>query len=155
MSNGLYLLLVFTLIPLAVIVLAVIGRPLLALPHRFFPRLSEDTAYLGGAVTLVFIGIALTMYLVLSLALSTGSATFPPAGLLQFNLRTVYTLSFLFGVPLTVVGLIIAGKPLRTWPQRILRAHISTETIYALSVAVLVVGGALAEMWLAARLMAG
>ena len=134
--------------------LAVIGRPLLTLPHRFFPRLSEDTAYLGGAITLVFIGIALTMYLALSLALSTGSGTFPPAGLLQFNLRTLYTLSFLFGVPLTVIGLIIAGKPLLTRTRGVLPGYISTETIYALSVAALVVGGALAEMWLAARLMA-
>lgn len=154
MSNGLYLLLVFTLIPLAVIALAVIGRPVLILPRRFFPRLAEDRAYMWGAVTLVFIGIGLTMYLALSLALSTGGLTFPPAGLLQFNLRTVYTLSFLFGVPLTVVGLMVAGKPLLTRTRGVWPGSVSTETIYALSAAVLVVGGALAEMWLLARLMA-
>lgn len=155
MSNGLYLTLVFTLIPLVVIVTAVVGRPVLTLPHRFFPRLSENMAYMGGVVTTVFIGIALTMYLALSLAFSTSGVTFPPAGLLQFNLRTLYVLSFLFGVPLTVVGLIVAGKPVLTWPHHALPEHISSETAYALSAAALVVGGALAEAWLVARLIAG
>lgn len=155
MSNGLYLTLIFTLIPLVVIVAAVVGRPVLTLPHRFFPRLSEDTAYMWGAALIAFIGIALMMYLALSLAFSTGGVTFPPADLLRFNLRTVYTLSFLFGVPLTVVGLIVARKPLLTWPHHALPEYISAETAYALSAAALVVGGALAEVWLIARLIAG
>jgi hypothetical protein len=104
MSNGLYLILVFTLIPLAVMVMAVVGRPLLTLPHRFFSRLSEDTAYMWGAVTTAFIGIALMTYLALSLAFSTGGVT--PARLLRY--AQMYALAFC-SAPLAVVGLVVAS----------------------------------------------
>lgn len=69
MNNALYLYLVFTLIPLAVIVIAVAGQPLLILPHRLFPRISADTAYIWGVVILAFLGTALEMMLAYPIAL--------------------------------------------------------------------------------------
>lgn len=71
MNNGLYLTLIYTLIPLAVIVMAVAGRPLLTLPHRLISRLSEETAYTWGVLAMASIGVGLMMVLGLSLAFST------------------------------------------------------------------------------------
>ncbi len=154
MNNALYLLSVWGLIPLAVIVVAIIGRPVLALPHRLFKRLSPQHAYEWSVVVLALSGALAVIYLTLQLAFSTGGQTFPPAELMQLNLRTLYLFLILFGVPLAVVGLVIAGKPLLVWPHRILPGFISAESAYALSGAVLIVGGALVEVWLMAQLMA-
>lgn len=152
MSNGLYLILIYTLIPLAVIVIAVAGRPLLTLPHHLTARLSEDTAYRWGVAGVAGIGLTLMLGLGLSRAFSSGGAAFPPAGLLGANLPTLYALLLLFGVPLAVVGLIAAGKRLLAHSRPPAPGHLSVETVYALGVAVTLNLGALAEVWLMVQL---
>jgi len=152
MSNGLYLTLVYTLIPLAVIVIAVAGRPLLTFPHRLTARLSEDTAYTWGVLEVAVIGLALMLGLGLSLAFNSGGAAFPPAGLLGANLPTLYALLLLFGVPLAVAGLIAAGKRLLARSRAAAPGRVSAKTVYALGVAVTLNLGALAEVWLMVQL---
>ena len=155
MSTGLYLALVYTLIPLAVIVLAAVGRPLLALPHRFFPRLSADTAYTWGVATAVVVGLTLMLALGLATAFRTDGLVGFPASLLGLNLSTLYVLLLLFGVPLAVVGLIRAAKAMLAWPRPATPGLISIESVYALGVAVLINLGVLAEVWLVVQLAAG
>ncbi len=152
MSNGLYLILVYTLIPLAVIVIAVAGRPLLTFPHRLTPRLSEDTAYTWGVAAVAVIGLALMLGLGLSLAFTSGGAAFPPVALLGVNLPTLFALLLLFGVPLAVAGLIASGKRLLAHSRPPAPGRISAETVYALGVAAALNLGALAEVWLMVQL---
>jgi hypothetical protein len=155
MSTGLYLALVYTLIPLAVIVLAAAGRPLLALPQRFFPRLSEDTAYTGGVATVVALGLTLMLALGLAGAFRLDGLVRFPASLLGLNLSTLYVLLLLVGVPLAVVGLIRAAGSMLAWPRPATPGLLSIESVYALSAAVLIDLGVLAEVWLVVQLAAG
>lgn len=68
MNNALYLLLIFTVIPLAVIVIALMGRRALLLPRRLFPRLSADSAYALSVTVLASLGMGAVMFLALARA---------------------------------------------------------------------------------------
>lgn len=63
MSNELYLFLVYSLIPLGVIVIALLGQPLLTLPQRIVPGLSLDGARALSVTILASLGTALEMFL--------------------------------------------------------------------------------------------
>jgi hypothetical protein len=152
MNNGLYLMLVWSLIPLAVVVVAVMGRPALMLPQRLFKRLSAEQVYTYSVVALAVVSIGLLGYLTLQFAFNTGGQTFPPAELRQLNLRTLYLLLFLFGVPLTALELVTKGRRLLTWPHRLSSGLLSEEGAYAIGVAGVFVLGVIAEVLLAYRL---
>ncbi|MEK7327716.1 MAG: hypothetical protein AAB217_20925 [Chloroflexota bacterium] len=152
MNNGLYLMLVWSLIPLAIVIIAVFGRPVLMLPHRLVKRLSVEQVYTRSVVMLALVSIVLLGYLTLQFAFSTGGKTFPPAELRQFNLRTLYLFLFLFGVPLTVLGLVTKGRRFLAWPHRLSFGLLSEEGAYAIGVAGLITLGVVAEALLAFRL---
>jgi hypothetical protein len=154
MNNALYLLSVWGLIPLAVIAIALVGRPVLTLPHRLVKRLSPQHAYERSVIVLALAGALSVLYLTLHLAFNTGGQTFPQTAFLKLDGRIVYLLLLLFGVPLAVVGLIARGRRFLIWPSRLSFGLISEEGASALSSAALTVGGALAEVWLVVQLAA-
>jgi hypothetical protein len=67
MSNILFLLLIFTMITLGVLIISMVGRPVLVLPSRLFPRLSRDAANDISFTVLAALGMGLAMFLALSL----------------------------------------------------------------------------------------
>lgn len=69
MSNVLYLLLVYTLIPLGVLVITLLAAPMLTVPQLVWPQMSEEGARalsVGGLATL---GVGLMMFLAFRLIL--------------------------------------------------------------------------------------
>ena len=66
--NALYLFLVYALIPLAVIVMAIMGRRVLTFPHRLVPRLAVEDAYALSVLVLASLGIGLEMLFTVWLA---------------------------------------------------------------------------------------
>lgn len=152
MNNALSLILVWSLVPLAVVIIAVLGRPMLMLPHRLFKGLPAEQVYTRSIVTIALVSIGLLSYMTLQFAFSTDGSTFPPAELRQFNLRTLYLLLFLFGVPLTVLGLVTKGWRFLAWPHHLSFGLLSEEGAYAIGVAGLILLGAITEVWLVFRI---
>lgn len=69
MSNALYLLLIYTLIPLGVLVIAVLGQPFLTAPQRVLPGISQEGARALSVTLLATVGVALMMFLAFRLIL--------------------------------------------------------------------------------------
>lgn len=66
--NALYLFLIYALIPLAVIVVALVGRRVLTFPHRLVPGLAVEDAYVLSVTVLASLGIGLEMLFAVWLA---------------------------------------------------------------------------------------
>ena len=69
MSNALYLALIYSLIPLGVLVIVLVGQPLLTAPQRVLPGISQDGARALSVTLLASAGVALMMFLAFRLLL--------------------------------------------------------------------------------------
>lgn len=142
MSHGLYLTLVFTLVPLGVIGLAVLGE-------SFVRRVFGDRAFAPSAVLLAVLGMTLVSVLALQPVAATTGLLFPPRDWLTLNERGWLSLAFLLGVPALTAGLIVWGQPV----LRRALGFLSAETARALGAVAVLTSGIVAEVWLVARLV--
>jgi hypothetical protein len=142
MSQGLYLTLVFTLVPLSVIGLAVWSEP-------FLRRASGNRAFALGAVVLATLGMTVVSVLALQPTAAATGLLFPPREWLTLNERGLLSLAFLVGVPALTTGLILWGQPVA---RRALR-FLSAETASAMGAMAALTGGIVAEVVLAVRLV--
>lgn len=142
MSQGLYLTLVFTLVPLAVIFVAVLAEPLLR-------RVGGGRAFALSAVLLAALGMTAVSVLALQPTAAATGLLFPPREWLTLNERGGLSLAFLLGVPTLTAGLIVRGQPL----MRRALGFLSAETASALGAVAALTGGIAAEVWLVARLV--
>lgn len=69
MSNVLYLLLVYTLIPLGVLAITLLAAPMLTVPQRVWPQMSGDGARALSVGVLATLGVGLMMFLAFRLIL--------------------------------------------------------------------------------------
>lgn len=69
MSKVLYLLLVYTLIPLGVLVIIWFGEPMLTVPQRVWPQMSDEGARALSVGVLATLGVGLMMFLAFRLIL--------------------------------------------------------------------------------------
>lgn len=69
MNNGIYLFLVYSLIPLGVLVVVLLGQPLLTAPQRALSRISAEGARALSVTLLTIFAIGLMMFLAFRLIL--------------------------------------------------------------------------------------